>query len=223
MHTICFMAMSYTYVLYRTSPRYNLRVVECRLAAVLLAIALGMDREEALGKVGKCWCRTRLYGSVYGRRMLGCWVPCMRGPGGGAGQGADLNAAALHGPFALCPSTWTPSALGFTSCNLAALRLPPLDSQQQAVHLTVVQLYGYPVSAVRSARCSMWGPLTATTFVPLTEPDLFCCLTFCCFAALCFSTSAARSARCSMWSPSSLPSTTGGATAVRQPPRFRST
>ncbi|KAG2454377.1 hypothetical protein HYH02_001400 [Chlamydomonas schloesseri] len=35
-----------------TAPkRYNLRVVECRLAAVLLAMALGMSREDALAKV----------------------------------------------------------------------------------------------------------------------------------------------------------------------------
>ncbi|PNW70732.1 hypothetical protein CHLRE_17g732300v5 [Chlamydomonas reinhardtii] len=35
-----------------TAPkRYNLRVVECRLAAVLLAMSLGMSREDALAKV----------------------------------------------------------------------------------------------------------------------------------------------------------------------------
>lgn len=32
---------------------YNLRVVECRLAAVLLAMSLGMSREDALAKVGR--------------------------------------------------------------------------------------------------------------------------------------------------------------------------
>ncbi len=79
----------------RTCPRYNLRVVECRLAAVLLAIALGMDREEALAKVGAQGVRHmhwEVQVAVHAHAATVHAYLAGHGPRGGAGQGGDMGA-----------------------------------------------------------------------------------------------------------------------------------